>query len=397
MLVRKHFLSRFMKLGSISSAVSLSCLLVAFGSTAGTIKVGMSTALEGPASGLGTNVKAGVESYFKMVNDAGGVNGNKLELIAINDGYEPGKAAKNTRALINDHKVVAMIGNVGTPTAVVTVPIANEMKVPLIGAVTGAGLLRQSPPDRYIINYRASYAQETAAMIDGLLGSGIKPEEIAFFTQKDGYGDAGYNGGVSALKSHGFTDIGSIAHGRYERNTTNVEDGLITVLDAEVEPKAIIMVGAYKPCAEFISLAQEELPDALFLNVSFVGSVSLMKELGEKSEGVIITQVVPHYEANLPTVNEFRSSLSSFNNSVPPSFLALEGYLAAKILVDGIKSKSGILNSEDIVNGIQSLSNFDLGIGTKNMLDATHHQASNDVWPTQIKGGQFVKLNWNEL
>lgn len=397
MLVRKHFLSKLTRLGSISSAVSLGCLLVAFGSTAGTIKVGMSTALEGPASGLGTNVKAGVESYFKMVNDAGGVNGNKLELIAINDGYEPGKAANNTRALINDHNVVAMIGNVGTPTAVVTVPIANELKVPLIGAVTGAGLLRQSPPDRYIINYRASYAQETAAMIDGLLGSGIKPEEIAFFTQKDGYGDAGYNGGVSALKSHGFTDIGSIAHGRYERNTTNVEEGLITVLDAEVEPKAIIMVGAYKPCAEFISLAQEELPDALFLNVSFVGSVSLMKELGEKSEGVIITQVVPHYEADLPTVNEFRASLSSYNNSVPPSFLALEGYLAAKILVDGIKSKSGILNSEDIVNGIQSLSNFDLGIGTKNMLDATHHQASNDVLPTQIKGGQFVKLNWSEL
>jgi len=170
----------------------------------GVIKVGMSTALEGPASGLGSNVKLGVEAYFDQVNKNGGIAGRKLKLTALNDGYEPQQAGANMRKLIEEEKVVAVIGNVGTPTAVVTVPIANKSNTLLFGAVTGAGLLRKNPADRYVINYRASYGEETAAMINGLLKSGIKPEEIALFTQNDGYGDAGYNGAIAALKESGF-------------------------------------------------------------------------------------------------------------------------------------------------------------------------------------------------
>ena len=168
-------------------------------------------------------------------------------------------------------------------------------------------------------------------MIDGLLGAGIKPEEIAFFTQKDGYGDAGYNGAVKALKARGFSDTDALVHGRYQRNTVNVEDGLAQILDAEIEPKAVIMVGAYKPCAAFIKLAKEDLPDALFLNVSFVGSIPLMRELGDQSDNVIVTQVVPHYNADLPGVSEFRESLKAYKADAEPGFMVLEGYLAAKV------------------------------------------------------------------
>jgi ABC-type branched-subunit amino acid transport system substrate-binding protein len=360
------------------------------------IKVGMSTALDGPASALGQGVKLGVEAYFDKINEAGGVGGRKLELVALDDGYEPERAAPNMRNLI-DQGVVAVIGNVGTPTAIVTVPIANERKTLLFGAFTGAGVLRKNPPERYVINYRASYAEETAAMIDGLLGAGIKPEEIAFFTQNDGYGDAGYKGAVEALQAAGYAGADKLSHGRYERNTLNVEDGLGTILDAPVEPKAIIMVGAYAPCAQFIKLAKQDFPDTLFLNVSFVGSNALKKELGEEGDGVIVTQVVPHFAANLAGVGDYRKDLKAFKVDAEPGFVSLEGYLAARIFVEALRSVKGQIDRESVIDALESLQGLDLGIGVQVAYSATEHQASHKVWPTVIDGGSFVPLDWTAV
>lgn len=352
----------------------------------------MSTALTGPAAALGNGVKAGVEAYFNEINSAGGVNGHTFKLVALDDGYEPSKAAPNMRTLIEKEKVVAVLGNVGTPTAMVAVPIANELKTPLVGAFTGAGVLRKTPPEKYIVNYRASYAQETAAMVDGILGSGIKPEEIAFFTQNDGYGDAGFNGAKKALAAKGFNNIDRLAHGRYERNTTNVEAALGAMFDVDVEPKAIIMVGAYKPCAAFIKMAREEFPDAKFLNVSFVGSEALKKELGAAAEGVIITQVVPHFESNLPAVKAYRKAMRG-----SPDFVSLEGYLIAKIFVEGVKNAKDPTDRESVLSGLESVKDYDLGIGDKVTFSATARQASNQVWPTVIKGGKFVAIDdWKQ-
>ena len=363
--------------------------------SAADIKVGMSTALNGPASALGQGVKLGVDAYFSKINAAGGVNGHTLSLIALDDGYEPKRAAPNMDTLIDKENVVAVLGNVGTPTAVVTAPVANAKKTLLFGAFTGAGLLRKSPPDRYIINYRASYAEETSAMIDGLLSAGIKPEEIAFFTQNDGYGDAGYKGALKALKNKGV-DGEVLAHGRYARNTINVEDALGTILDADVEPKAVIMVGAYKPCAAFIKLAKEEIPEALFLNVSFVGSIPLLNELGDQADGVIVTQVVPHYESSLAGVSDYRKDLTAFKADAKPDFVSLEGYLIAKIFVEGVK-KAASPSREGIIDGLESLSNMDIGTGVPVTYNKSEHQASHKVWPTVIKNGAYVELDWKTL
>ncbi len=386
-LLRKALLPAILTIG----------LVCPMAGNADTLKIGMSTALEGPAKGLGQNVRLGVEAYFNKINSAGGINGNKLVLTALDDGYEPSRAGPNMRQLIEKDGVVAVIGNVGTPTAIVTVPVANEKKTLLFGAVTGAGVLRKSPPDRYIINYRASYAEETAAMISGLLKSGIKPEEMALFTQKDGYGDAGYNGAVKALKSQGFQDTNKLAHGRYKRNTTNVEEGLGIILDADVEPKAIIMVGAYKPCAKFIKLAKEDLPDALFLNVSFVGSIPLLNELGDKAENVIVTQVVPHFNDTSPGVGGYRAALKAYKADAQPGFLSLEGYLAAKILAEGIQAAGAKVTRESIIDGLEGLSSIDVGIGKSLSLSSSEHQANHNVWPTRIKGGEYVPLDWGQL
>ncbi|WP_417761426.1 ABC transporter substrate-binding protein [Shewanella sp.] len=380
----------------LSAVVVMTALSASANSFAETIKVGMSAALTGPASALGNGVRDGIESYFKRVNAAGGVNGNMIELTALDDGYEPDRAAPNMDQLIDQGKVLAVLGNVGTPTAIVTVPIANAKKTLLFGAYTGAGVLRKSPPDRYIINYRASYAEETAAMVKGLLASGIKAEEIAFFTQNDGYGDAGYNGGIAALKAEGFNDTDKLAHGRYPRNTTNVEQGLGTILDAEVEPKAIIMVGAYAPCAAFIRQAKQDLPDTKFLNVSFVGSIPLLKALGDQADGVIVTQVVPHYEADLPGVNDYRKDLQAYKAGAQPDFVSLEGYLLAKIFVEGLK-KAPALDREGIIKGLESLNQLDIGINVPVSFSSSSHQASHKVWPTVIKNGKYEILNWSEL
>ncbi|MBF0190559.1 MAG: ABC transporter substrate-binding protein [Magnetococcales bacterium] len=361
----------------------------------------MSTPLESGPVALGQNTRLGVESLFDSVNRAGGVHGRQLRLLALDDGYEPNKAAVNMRHLIEEKKVLAVIGNVGTPTAVVSAPIANETRTILMGAVTGAGLLRKTPPERYIFNYRASYAEETAAMIDGLLGIGIKPKEIAFFTQNDGYGDSGYAGSVAALKSRGFTETDSLAHGRYTRNTTHVEGALATILDAEVEPRAIIMVGAYPACAAFIREARKDLPQALFLNVSFVGSAALAKALGKDGEGVIVTQVTPALHDPMPGVKAYLEALRQYRADAKPDFLSLEGYLAARLLVEGIRrSTLGGNPAEDresLVNTLENLRDFDLGIGTPVSFGKTDHQASHKVWPTRLVQGEFQPLAWSQL
>ncbi|MBA1445979.1 MAG: ABC transporter substrate-binding protein [Chromatiales bacterium] len=387
------FLSHFRK-----TAISLlvTCTFGFSAAQAAEIKVGMSTALSGPAQALGQDMKQGIEAYFNQVNKKG-INGNTLKLVALDDGYEPAKAAPNMHKLIDDEKVVAVMGNVGTPTAIVSVPISNEKKTLLFGAFTGAGVLRQSPPDRYIINYRASYAEETAAMIDGLLSSGIKAEEIAFFTQNDGYGDAGYKGAMKALKAKGVASPEKLTHGRYTRNTLNVEEGLGTILDAEVEPKAIIMVGAYGPCAKFIKMAKEDLPDAKFLNVSFVGSTALAKALGDKGDGVIVTQVVPHFNTDHATVKEYRDALKAYDANAKPGFVSLEGYLVAKLFAEGMKNAGSNPNRESIIDGLESLNAPKIDIGSKVSFSKTEHQASHKLWPTMIKQGQFVAFNWSEI
>ncbi len=389
-------LYRRTKRNGVWIAVMAALVTVSALAQAGELKVGMSTALSGPAEALGQGVRLGVDAYFHKVNEAGGVNGHTLRLVAVDDGYEPKRAAPNTRQLV-DEGVVAFIGNVGTPTAIVTVPIANELKTLLFGAFTGAGVLRKEPPDRYVINYRASYAEETAAMIGGLLEAGIRPEEIAFFTQNDGYGDAGYSGAVKALEANGFSGASQLAHGRYERNTRNVEEGLLTILSGAVEPRAIIMVGAYGPCAEFIKLARQDLPGALFLNVSFVGSQALKQALGEDGEGVIITQVVPHFESDLAGVDAYRRDLAEFDGSAQPGFVSLEGYLAARIFVEGLRRIEGDVTREKVVDALESLYDLDIGIDVPVSFSPGNHQASHKVWPTVIRGDGFEPLNWTEL
>lgn len=351
----------------------------------------------GDAAPLGLGMQKGIETYFAEVNAAGGVNGETLALIARDDQYQPLQAAVNTRQLIQEDDVLAAIGNVGTPTATVTIPLYNEYETLLYGAFTGAGVLRKTPPDRYVINYRASYVQETAAMVDGLLDAGILPEEIAFFTQNDSFGDAGYNGATQALAAQGADNTAALAHGRFTRGTRNIHQGLATILQAPVTPRAIIIVGTYGPAADFIREAKNDLPDTVFLNVSFVGSQALMDELGELAEGVIITQVVPPLDADLPAVDAYRQALETHANGSEPDFISLEGYLAAKLFIEGVKAAGANPDRDVIVDGLLGLGSIDIGLGAPLSLGRNDHQASDAVWPTIITHGHFESVEWANL
>lgn len=360
------------------------------------IKIGMSTALTGPAAALGLDMRAGIESYFNQVNKNGGVNGQQLELIVRDDGYEPERAGSNMRYLIEQDKVVAVVGNVGTPTAIVTVPIAEEKKTLLFGAFSGGGVLRASPVSRYVINYRPSYAEETAEMIIGLLHAGIKPQEIAFFTQRDGYGDAAYQGAVDAFNAYGFINIEDLAHGRYTRNTLNVEDAVATLLDARITPKAVIMAGSYAPSAKFIKLLKEELPNIWFLNVSFVGSTSLNNTL-EDTTNVVVTQVVPSLDSKLQIINEYVLAMSDMDISLKPNEVSFEGFIVAKIFHQGLLNVIGEFNSESIIDGLESINGVDIGLGLDIFYDETEHQAIHTLWPTYLISGESKSLDWKML
>ena len=359
---------------------------------------GMSTVLSGPAANLGINMHNGVLAAFKEINLQDGINGRSLCLVVLDDAYDPEKTVANMHMLIEQENVLAIIGNVGTPTAIAAVPIANRSHVPFYGAFTGAGILRRIPPDRYVINYRASYAEETAAMVQALVTFGqLKPDEIAFFTQRDAYGDSGFVGGIAALKRNGLKDETQVTHARYERNTLAVENGLADILLANPEPKAVIIVGTYAPAAKFIRLARSYGLHSLFLNVSFVGSAPLAQALGNEESGVIITQVVPHLESKLPIVQNFHKALHRLNPALPPTYGALEGYIATHIFLQALKTVKGDITRESITEALEAMGEFDLGFAAPLKLSPKEHQASHQIWPTIIRQGEVLPFDWKQL
>ncbi len=351
----------------------------------GELKLGMSTAMTGASNFLGNNMHAGVSAYLKYVNDNGGVKGKKLSLLLKDDGYEPSRTAPNMMKFVNQDNVFAVIGNVGTPTAKPSIKICNKYKIPFFGPFTGAGILRKSPPDKWIFNYRASYAEEVQRMIKIILENGIKPYEIGFFIQDDAFGLAGLKGALQVLSEHDIT-LSNMTVGRYKRNTADIDTALNTIMSSAKRPKAIILVGTYTPCSKFIIKAKEQGLDALFLNVSFVGSKALGKSLAEKgpsfTKKVVVTQVVPHYDQDLPLIKEYKRNLAKYSPGFEPNFVSLEGYIVAKLFAEVANRTTGSLTRESFVKSAESLSGYDPGFNNTLGYSLNDHQASHNVWAT---------------
>src|ERR1700726_1034410 len=256
------------------------------GVSSDTILFGQAAALEGPSSALGRGMRQGILAAFAEINAKGGVHGRKLDLISRDDGYDPDRSVDQTIRLIEQDKVFALIGAVGTPTTAETVPIAQAKGVPFIGPFSGAAFLR-APDLHNVVNIRASYAAEAEAWIKHLTED-LHIRSIAIFYQDDSFGRDGLAGVKLALEKRGME---LTAEGTFERNTMAVGSALRTLKRAEPEP--VVMVGTYAPSAEFIKLARKSGFNPVFVNISFVGAVALAQELGHEGAGVIVSQVVP--------------------------------------------------------------------------------------------------------
>jgi branched-chain amino acid transport system substrate-binding protein len=354
------------------------------GVTKDEIVLGMSNALSGPASGLGTGLKAGATAYINKVNAAGGVHGRKIKLISYDDGYEPEQTAAMTRKLIDQDKVFALFGYVGTPTSSAAVPLATRSGVPYIAPFTGAEFLR-NPVNPIVFNVRASYFDETAGMVEHLIKDlGIK--KIGVFIQDDAYGNAGMAGVNRALNKRGLKLAGL---GKYTRNTTDVDAGLASLKAAN--PDAVVMVGAYKACAAFVKKARASGFNPKFLNLSFVGTTNFINESGSDGEGVYITQVMPSpFDKSAEIVKRYQADMRNSDGNSQFEYTSLEGYVDAVVLVDALEKAGSNLTRASFLSAFQSL-NINLG-GVKVAFSPSDHQGSKSIFYTVVKDGKAMPI-----
>jgi len=345
------------------------------------ILIGMSNAVSGPTSALGTGIKIGAATYIDKVNAAGGIKGRKIRVVSYDDGYEPERAIANTRKLIDEERVFALFGYVGTPTSTAVMPIFSKASIPYIAPFTGAEILR-NPINRQLFNVRASYFDETEAMVQHLIAD-LAIRKIGIFAQSDAFGDAGRAGLVRALRKR---NLSLVADSKFQRNTVDVDEGLQEIIKAD--PEAVVIVGTYRPCAAFIRKALAKGFHPKFLTLSFVGTDALIKELGSDIEGVFVTQVMPNpRDSALPIVKQYLSDIAAAGHS--PDFTSLEGYVDAIVMTEALKRTSPLTRS-GFINTFETLKMY-LG-GLEIAFSPTDHQGLKQIFLTKIEKGKAITI-----
>ena len=348
------------------------------------ILLGQSAAFTGPAAQLGIQLHAGAKAYFDQINEQGGINGRKIEIITADDKYESDLAAANTKKLIEQDKVFALFGYVGTPTSNAALPIFTKAKVPFFAPFTGAQSLRE-PFNREIFHVRASYFDETEYLVQKLVNTGMK--NIAVFYQNDAYGQAGLAGVERAAKKMNVTLIERVT---VERNSVDVKVAVDKVLPKR--PDAIIQISAYSSCAAYIKAMRKAGYLGQFYNVSFVGSQALSDTLGTDGPGVVISQVVPFpWRAAVPVIAEYQKAMKK-SGSAGYNFSSVEGYVAAKVFAEGVRRAGRDLTREKLLKALETINpdSYDVG-GFPVTFSATNHSGSRFVDMTAIvKDGKFL-------
>ena len=349
----------------------------------GKIRLGQSCPLTGDSAQLGIQFNAGANVYFDLLNTKGGVGGRAIEILALDDGYEPTRCAENTTKLISED-VFALFGYIGTPTSLAALPLVNKANIPFIAPFTGAMSLRE-PMNKLVFHLRASYDDETAAIVKQLNTLGLK--NIAVFYQNDAYGKAGLDGATKALAKLGSKPV---ALGTVERNSLDVSGAIKTLVPAK--PEAIIQVGSYKSCAAFVREARKAGFGGQFFNVSFVGTKALSDELGKEGAGVVVTQVVPSpFNSAAPIVREFQAAVAAHGKGVNINFSSFEGYLAAKMFADGLSRAGSRISRESVIAGLEAIGRSDYG-GFQISLSSQDHVASSFVEKSMLMGDGKIRV-----
>lgn len=350
------------------------------------IVLGMASAFTGANRELGRSMRAGVEAALAAVNASGGVHGRKLRLVAVDDGYEPSRTGPAMRQLVEQDRVFAVVGNVGTPTAAVSIPYCLERKVVFFGAFTGGDLLRRQPPDRYVFNFRPSYSEETSAAIRWLVRvRRIAPERIAVFSQDDEFGESGFRGVAAQLRALGV-DPARAVRVRYRRNTADVADAIATLRTRAHEVDAVVMVATYRAAAAFIRKARDAGLGVPATSVSAVDASALAEDLvasgARYAKDVMVTQVVPLPTSRSAAVRRFQEALEAGER---PGFVTLEGWIVGNLLAEALRRAGQDLDTEKLVAALEGIRDLDLGVGARLGFSPTEHQASHKVWGTALQ------------
>jgi ABC-type branched-subunit amino acid transport system substrate-binding protein len=347
------------------------------------IVLGQSAPFTGPAAQLGIQFHAGAKMVFDQINAQGGLGGKSIELRQLDDGYEPDRCAENTQKLIQDD-VHALFAYVGTPTSLAALPLAAKAKMPFIAPYTGAMALRV-PFASNVFHVRASYQDETALIIKQLNTLGLN--KVAVFYQNDAYGKAGLDGVVDALGKLGGKPV---AMATVQRNSVEVAEAVKTLLASG--PDAIVQISAYKSCAAFIRAARKAGYGGQFFNVSFVGTQALADELGRDAAGIVVSQVMPFpYVGSQPLVREFLGAVQATEGKVTANYSSMEGFVAARVLVEGLKRAGSRNIREGLVQGLESLGGQSVG-GFALNLSKTSHVASSFVELSMLTGDGRVRV-----
>jgi len=375
-LTRRHALKTL-------AASTASIGLPALAETDRRIVLGQSAAFSGAAAELGIQMNRGARLCFDAVNAAGGVNGAQIELRTLDDGYEPVRCKANTETLIKDD-VFALFGYVGTPTSLAALPLVNQARIPFFGPFTGAEALRD-PFSRYVFHVRASYFDETALIVKQHTSLGLK--KIAVFRQNDSYGQAGLDGVLRALKPH---HLEPVAIGLVERNSVDVGAAVNAIVPQQ--PDSVIQIGAYKGCAAFIREARKAGYGGTFYNVSFVGTQALADELGRQGMGVGVSQVMPFpFSLTTPISREYLAAVQKAGGDNRPNYSSMEGYVAAKMFVEGLRRAGKAPNRDALIGGLESVQSLDLG-GFMVGFGPRSHLASRYVDLSMLTGDGRVRV-----
>lgn len=370
----------------LMAAVSLILAQASFaaeGITARSILLGQSAAMSGPSSDLGTAMRDGALAYFEDVNAKGGVNGRLIELKTLDDGYEPDRALANTKTLLENDNVFALFGYVGTATSMAALPLLKKDEIPFFAPLSGAQSLRE-PLSPNVFHIRASYFAETEKIVENLEALGVK--KIAVFFQNDAYGRAGLDGVERALRKRKL-DVMAVA--TVERNSVDVASA-VTKLKA-LQPRAVIIITAHKASTAFIRGMLKDAESIPYLwNISFVGSKVLANSLGKEGRGVMISEVVPSpWDEKLAVVKEYkRLYLSKPGREM--GFISLEGFIAAKVFVEGLRRAGKDLSRVNFLKAVESMHAYDTG-GFTVKFGPNDHTGSDFVDLTVINSdGQFL-------
>jgi branched-chain amino acid transport system substrate-binding protein len=368
------------------TVVALPSLPPVQGVTAESVAFGLAAPFSGPSKELGREMRVGLETAFAQANEAGGVHGRKLTLVPEDDGLEPSRTPSALRSLWERKKVFALIGNVGASNAMASVPFVLERRAILLGAFSGAQVLRRDPPDRYVFNLRASDAEEAVAVVRFLIRRGVRPEQIALFGEEGAGSEAAYQGVLKLLRrDYKLTTLLRVG---YPRNTLDVEDAVQRIRLRVPPVRAVVMVASYRAAARFVARLHAVAPAISVASISSVGATAFAEELQQlgagMGEGVIVSQVVPPVDSGATGVLAYKKQLERTAPDEHPDAVSFEGYLVGRLLVEALQRTGRELDTEKLVDALESIRELDLGTGTKLSFGPSEHQASHRVWGTVL-------------